>query len=888
MADFHGGAGADTINQATLTNLTSGQVIYGEGGEDSITATTAQVQGGAGNDTISGSATTIVVYWNSPAGISANLATGIVQDGYGGTDRLNGIHFIHGSGFSDTLTGSATNDSFHGHGGSDHIVGGGGVDEVRYLFVKSTDAVLTYDLAQDAVIVQKHFATGETGTDVLKGISYITFSGTGSDNKAVAVSALKPSAFTVVKGPDYGNADAGGNPRWAIADFNGDGEQDIVLRYDPESAFSATVTGASPLRFFAGSSASGLTQDPTFLNPNASPTNVGKIVTTDLNGDGRPDVIVAASGQDPYINGVPVGPTPGETSYVLISNQGHLSNVPVSGAIPVFGHHAVVGDINNDGYQDVFVDSININPSYFIMGGPSGSYSADYSRLTSGISTYHNTVISTFPTGEWKTQVTSVGTATALIDANKDGYLDLAILPEDGTPTGYIYLNDRTGHFSESNRITLPAGPFGAGLLSRDTPNGPTHSNGTIYLDTAVIDVNGDGRDDLISITTDSQQSGSQFVYYRGAKVQILISTPTGFVDESSRVDFAYAPTDNYSHYFTLRMDDFNADGFKDIVLYRNTDFAATAILLNDGTGHFGQAAYPAGLPDGLIVALDAGKGEYAILHSARDPGLAANGFATYTQSVDEAYFDWSKGLDFITGLPDGRGAALKSDIPGRRVHGTNIDNTIQLSTGDEQAWGYGGADTINGDAGNDTIDGGEGTSYLRGDAGDDVIQGGGGFDDANGNMGNDTIHGGAGDDYSVGGKDNDLLFGDAGNDIVWGNLGNDTCDGGDGNDQVRGGQGDDSVAGGAGNDFVSGDRGNDTITGGTGADNFHDSQDAGIDRVLDFKLSEGDRVQLDPGTTYTVSQVGADTVLDMGGGNQMILVGVTFSSLTPGWVFLG
>ena len=42
----------------------------------------------------------------------------------------------------------------------------------------------------------------------------------------------------------------------------------------------------------------------------------------------------------------------------------------------------------------------------------------------------------------------------------------------------------------------------------------------------------------------------------------------------------------------------------------------------------------------------------------------------------------------------------------------------------------------------------------------------------------------------------------------------------------------------------------------------------------------------LDPGTTYTVGQVGADTVIDMGGGNQMILVGVQFSTLTPGWIF--
>jgi len=154
--------------------------------------------------------------------------------------------------------------------------------------------------------------------------------------------------------------------------------------------------------------------------------------------------------------------------------------------------------------------------------------------------------------------------------------------------------------------------------------------------------------------------------------------------------------------------------------------------------------------------------------------------------------------------------------------------------------------------------------------------------------MGNDTINGGLGDDWVVGGKGDDQQFGYDGDDIVWGNLGNDTLDGGYGADQVRGGQGNDVVNGGPGNDFVSGDRGDDTVTGGSGADRFHDSQDAGIDRVTDFNYAQGDRVMLDPGTTFTASQVGADTVLDMGGGNQMILVGVTLANLPADYVFFG
>ena len=44
----------------------------------------------------------------------------------------------------------------------------------------------------------------------------------------------------------------------------------------------------------------------------------------------------------------------------------------------------------------------------------------------------------------------------------------------------------------------------------------------------------------------------------------------------------------------------------------------------------------------------------------------------------------------------------------------------------------------------------------------------------------------------------------------------------------------------------------------------------------------------LDVGTVYTVSQVGADTVIDMEGGGQMVLANVQFSSLTAGWIFIG
>ena len=270
-------------------------------------------------------------------------------------------------------------------------------------------------------------------------------------------------------------------------------------------------------------------------------------------------------------------------------------------------------------------------------------------------------------------------------------------------------------------------------------------------------------------------------------------------------------------------------------------------------------------------------------------------------------------GADFIDGaagqdsLIGGSGADLILGGSGNDlIDGGSLGDTLYGETGRDTILGNSGADYVEGgdgddllgeatdSSGNDTYWGGAGddligenagSNYLRGEAGNDIISGGSGFDDINGNQGNDTAYGNDGDDWVVGGRDNDLLFGDAGFDIVYGNMGNDTVDGGAGNDWVRGGQGDDSVMGGTGDDWIWGDRGNDTISGGAGADLFYSLAGAGIDRITDFSYAAGDRLKLEGGPSRTVLQSGADVVVDMGNGDQVILVGVSLSSLGAGWI---
>lgn len=189
--------------------------------------------------------------------------------------------------------------------------------------------------------------------------------------------------------------------------------------------------------------------------------------------------------------------------------------------------------------------------------------------------------------------------------------------------------------------------------------------------------------------------------------------------------------------------------------------------------------------------------------------------------------------------------------------------------------------------AGNDTILGVDSGDYLRGGDGNDSIQGGAGFDDVNGNKGDDVLDGGSGgNDWLLGGQGGDRITAHAGNVFINGNIGNDTVTGGTGGDTLLGGQGDDVIVAGGGADFLSGDRGTDTLTGGSGADTFHGFAGMGFDVVTDFSATEGDKVQIDPGTTYNLIQAGSDTVVDLGSGEEMVLKNVTFANLPSGWIF--
>jgi Ca2+-binding RTX toxin-like protein len=168
-----------------------------------------------------------------------------------------------------------------------------------------------------------------------------------------------------------------------------------------------------------------------------------------------------------------------------------------------------------------------------------------------------------------------------------------------------------------------------------------------------------------------------------------------------------------------------------------------------------------------------------------------------------------------------------------------------------------GGADSFQGSLDGDTIASQGGADTVIALDGNDTVDGGAGSDDVNGNKGDDRVLGGDGADWVRGGQGSDAVYGGLGDDVhVNGNLGDDTVHGDAGNDTVFGGQGDDWIYGDAGIDLIFGDLGNDTLVGGTGGDHFRFGNGAGgtgADKILDFSLGEGDRIELAAGTAYSI-----------------------------------
>ena len=280
------------------------------------------------------------------------------------------------------------------------------------------------------------------------------FNGDGNLDLAVVASTDYGVTFAIAMLPGKGDGTFGTSTLTATsygysdrlysADLNGDGNDDVILVH------SGNAVGSFDVFLSNGSGFSG----PTTYSVSAA--NPAAVATIDLNGDGKPDLVIA--------DGLPVpdNPNPSPSVSTFLNNGdgtfGMPSQVPYPGPIA----SGVLADVNGDGKLDL------VSNSQVILASSTGGYQQPSPLIP--------------PPG----QVTCLGVdgVVQVGDLNGDGYPDIATADcQNNTVT--IYLNGGSGTFQSG--ISFWAGYYPQGI--------------------SLGDLNGDNKSDIVVTNADSADS---------------------------------------------------------------------------------------------------------------------------------------------------------------------------------------------------------------------------------------------------------------------------------------------------------------------------------------------------------------------------------------------
>jgi uncharacterized protein (DUF2141 family) len=398
----------------------------------------------------------------------------------------------------------------------------------------------------------------------------------------------------------------------AVADVNGDGKPDVVIAEDCANVNSCT-SGA--VAVFLGNG-NGTFQ--TSIAYNSGGIDANSVAVADVNGDGYPDVVVTN-----YC--VSENSCSGGTVDVLLGNGNGTFQAAVSyNSGGFYSRGLSIGDMNGDGKPDLVVASqCNSNTDC-----TSGTVAV---LLGNGNGTFQSAV--NFPSGGPN------AFSTALADVNGDGKMDVIV----GNLSDYGYDNGMVGVLLGNGDGTLQTALlYNSGgnqlysLLVKDVNgdgkpdilatnlcadgscNGSVsvlfgNGNGTFQgivpynpggVDTgslAAVDVNGDGKLDLLVVNGCSNQ-----MTCTSGSVGVLLGNGNGTFQNA--VDYASGGADSFS----LAVADVNGDGKLDLLVSNQCSSTSctngsASVLLGNGDGTFQAAtAYPsAGLYATAIAVAD-------------------------------------------------------------------------------------------------------------------------------------------------------------------------------------------------------------------------------------------------------------------------------------------
>ncbi len=578
-----------------------------------------------------------------------------------------------------------------------------------------------------------------------------------------------------------------------VGDFNGDGEDDVVMSLNWENGRDASDAMSNASRQVALMSGDGKLNEL-----DLGFTVWGHAVAGgDLNMDGREDFIIGGFTDDPVL-----GPGHGTAAFIQNADGTLTTNwLPDRG-----GAFEAIADFDLDGKAEL------IDVYAFYDGGPApyssglrlthldaagAIESADlfpgrYERLAPGPAWNGTTTYAIQKDSQGKEYIDNGLQEFKVADMNEDGRPDIvAVHPiADFTEVGDGSIIPTTGHITMSI-FTIENGAVKDVPVTFSGWQDPQFGLGNFEL----IDWNGDGHLDIYVDWEGGGPDNGARIYLNDGKLhftriqQSLLPSMTGVL--------------NFAH----EAIDANGDGIWDIYgLPSDFDPSWGVLPAKSDVLFLGTKRFYTG-PDYTNPALKGAPGfnEQYYLNTHADAASWVHAHHGKT------------GLDHYLAI--GKAKGYLDFAPGTHVYGSDGADKIVLREGDETGDGGKGNDTFTGGAGADKLLGGSGTdtaSYAGAHAGVTAS-----LADALSNSGD-----AAGDTYSS----IERLIGSSHNDRLGGNGGAN------------------SLSGGSGSDSLDGGAGKDTLNGGSGADHFYFDtalSSGNIDTISSF-AHRSDKIELD------------------------------------------
>ncbi len=365
----------------------------------------------------------------------------------------------------------------------------------------------------------------------------------------------------------------------AMADFNGDGKNDIaVTNYGTKSIIPGLPdTPGQTVTVLFGNGTGGF-GSPTSLSVAGSGNNfVSFVAIGDVNGDGKQDLVTVQS-SDTQV---------GSLSVFLGNGAGSFTRTAASPIATNSDNPSWVGiaDFTGDGKPDLAVASFgksdqngqNVagNNMTIFQGDGAGGFTP-ITTLTNGLS--------------------FIPTAAAIADFDGDGKLDLAAtvpgVPPDSTspqPNGsvVIWLGNGAGGFSLGNTFD---------------------SGGALPINIQAADLNGDGKPDLVTACAgDPDQANNYANFGQNDGVGVLINGGGGSFGPTTQM------TAGLKAAFAVAVADFDGDGKTDIAAISyggnplNFPHGSVMVYMGNGSGGFASdpnAPYDTGTSGGQFLAV--------------------------------------------------------------------------------------------------------------------------------------------------------------------------------------------------------------------------------------------------------------------------------------------